>query len=97
MPEETVRSSKARGGRAAARQTGLAALICPGEMNAGSPQNFFRRRQPQAGRVDLQRVNKIATISVAPLFAEAIRRIHTGESVGALFDPPGAEIENHWP
>ena len=29
---------------------------------------------------------KIQTISVAPLFAEAIRRIHTGESVGALFD-----------
>jgi ribose-phosphate pyrophosphokinase len=29
---------------------------------------------------------KISTISVAPLFAEAIRRIHTGESVGALFD-----------
>ncbi len=30
--------------------------------------------------------DKIHTISVAPLFAEAIRRIHTGESVGALFD-----------
>jgi ribose-phosphate pyrophosphokinase len=29
---------------------------------------------------------KIQTLSVAPLFAEAIRRIHTGESVGALFD-----------
>ena len=29
---------------------------------------------------------KIHTLSVAPLFAEAIRRIHTGESVGALFD-----------
>jgi ribose-phosphate pyrophosphokinase len=29
---------------------------------------------------------KIETLSVAPLFAEAIRRIHTGESVGALFD-----------
>ena len=29
---------------------------------------------------------KIHSISVAPLFAEAIRRIHTGESVGALFD-----------
>jgi ribose-phosphate pyrophosphokinase len=28
---------------------------------------------------------KIQTLSVAPLFAEAIRRIHTGESVGALF------------
>jgi ribose-phosphate pyrophosphokinase len=29
---------------------------------------------------------KIDTLSVAPLFAEAIRRIHTGESVGALFN-----------
>jgi len=28
---------------------------------------------------------KIVTLSVAPLFAEAIKRIHTGESVGALF------------
>ena len=33
-----------------------------------------------------KRKEKIQTISVAPLFAEAIRRIHTGESVGALFD-----------
>jgi ribose-phosphate pyrophosphokinase len=29
---------------------------------------------------------KIDILSVAPLFAEAIRRIHTGESVGALFN-----------
>jgi ribose-phosphate pyrophosphokinase len=33
-----------------------------------------------------KRVDNIVTLSVAPLFAEAIRRIHTGESVGALFD-----------
>jgi len=33
-----------------------------------------------------KRVDKFVTLSVAPLFAEAIRRIHTGESVGALFD-----------
>lgn len=33
-----------------------------------------------------KRKEKIQTISVAQLFAEAIRRIHTGESVGALFD-----------
>ena len=33
-----------------------------------------------------KQVQKIDTLSVAPLFAEAIRRIHTGESVGALFD-----------
>ncbi len=29
---------------------------------------------------------KITVISVAPLLGEAIRRIHTGQSVGALFD-----------
>ena len=33
-----------------------------------------------------KRMQKIHILSVAPLFAEAIRRIHTGESVGALFD-----------
>lgn len=32
-----------------------------------------------------KRLPKITTISVAPLFAEAIKRIHRGESVGALF------------
>jgi ribose-phosphate pyrophosphokinase len=32
-----------------------------------------------------KRLAKITTISVAPLFGEAIRRIHMGESVGALF------------
>jgi ribose-phosphate pyrophosphokinase len=33
-----------------------------------------------------KQAEKIEILSVAPLFAEAIRRIHTGESVGALFD-----------
>lgn len=33
-----------------------------------------------------KRFEKIQILSVAPLFGEAIRRIHTGESVGALFD-----------
>lgn len=33
-----------------------------------------------------KRLEKITVLSVAPLFAEAMRRIHTGESVGALFD-----------
>jgi ribose-phosphate pyrophosphokinase len=33
-----------------------------------------------------KQADKIQILSVAPLFAEAIRRIHTGESVGALFD-----------
>jgi hypothetical protein len=28
---------------------------------------------------------KVTVLSVAPLFGEAIRRIHRGESVGALF------------
>ncbi len=32
-----------------------------------------------------KRLDKITLLSVAPLMAEAIRRIHTGESVGALF------------
>ncbi len=31
-------------------------------------------------------MDKLTCISVAPLLAEAIRRIHTGESVGALFE-----------
>lgn len=34
---------------------------------------------------DEKRTAKIEVLSVAPLFAEAIKRIHTGESVGALF------------
>jgi ribose-phosphate pyrophosphokinase len=29
--------------------------------------------------------DKVTVLSVAPLFGEAIRRIHRGESVGALF------------
>jgi ribose-phosphate pyrophosphokinase len=33
-----------------------------------------------------KRWEALEILSVAPLFAEAIRRIHTGESVGALFD-----------
>ncbi|CAN5612362.1 ribose-phosphate pyrophosphokinase [soil metagenome] len=32
-----------------------------------------------------KRLDKITTLSVAPLIGEAIRRIHQGESVGALF------------
>jgi len=32
-----------------------------------------------------KRLPKITTLSVAPLIGEAIRRIHRGESVGALF------------
>ncbi|KAI9317268.1 phosphoribosyltransferase-like protein [Dichotomocladium elegans] len=35
----------------------------------------------------LKKCSKISTFAVAPLFAEAIRRIHNGESVSMLFDP----------
>ena len=35
---------------------------------------------------------QIHVLSVATLFAEAIRRVHDGESVGALFDPPGLQL-----
>ncbi|MDI6858172.1 MAG: ribose-phosphate pyrophosphokinase [Dehalococcoidia bacterium] len=33
-----------------------------------------------------KRLDKIRTLSVAPLLGEAIRRIHSGQSVGALFE-----------
>jgi ribose-phosphate pyrophosphokinase len=36
---------------------------------------------------ETKRIDKIKTISVAPLLAEAIRRIHSGGSVGAMFRP----------
>ena len=32
-----------------------------------------------------KRIAKIKTLSIAPLIGEAIKRIHRGESVGALF------------
>jgi ribose-phosphate pyrophosphokinase len=35
---------------------------------------------------DGKRQSKVTVLSVAPLLGEAIKRIHTGESVGALFD-----------
>jgi ribose-phosphate pyrophosphokinase len=37
---------------------------------------------------------RIKVLSVAPLFGEAIRRIHHGESVGALFTSDAAMVEN---
>jgi ribose-phosphate pyrophosphokinase len=45
-----------------------------------------------------KRLPKITTISVAPLIGEAIRRIHRGESVGALFssDLPLVQEMTFW-
>ncbi|MBI2323872.1 MAG: ribose-phosphate diphosphokinase [Chloroflexi bacterium] len=39
-----------------------------------------------------KRSDKIRVLSVAPLFAETIRRIHEGESVGALFTSPTVQL-----
>jgi len=33
-----------------------------------------------------KRIPKLSVLSVAPLFAEAIKRIHTGESVSEMFE-----------
>jgi ribose-phosphate pyrophosphokinase len=35
-----------------------------------------------------ERTDKLRILSIAPALAEAVRRIHNGESVSALFDPP---------
>jgi ribose-phosphate pyrophosphokinase len=35
---------------------------------------------------EAKRLPKVKTLSLAPLLGEAIRRIHTGQSVGALFE-----------
>lgn len=35
-----------------------------------------------------KRLDKLTVLSIASLMAEAIRRIHTGESIGELFTPP---------
>lgn len=39
-----------------------------------------------------KRHEKMRILSVAPLFAETIRRIHEGESVGALFTSPSTQL-----
>jgi ribose-phosphate pyrophosphokinase len=39
---------------------------------------------PVAGR---KKLDKITVLPIAPLLGEAIKRIHTGQSVGALFEP----------
>ncbi len=33
-----------------------------------------------------KRIDKITILPIAPLLGEAIRRIHTGQSVGAMFE-----------
>jgi ribose-phosphate pyrophosphokinase len=33
-----------------------------------------------------KRIGKITVLPIAPLVAEAIRRIHTGMSIGAMFE-----------
>jgi ribose-phosphate pyrophosphokinase len=33
-----------------------------------------------------KKLDKITVLSMAPLLGEAIRRIHTGQSVGAMFE-----------
>ena len=38
---------------------------------------------------DSKKLDKITVLSIAPLLGEAIRRIHTGQSVGALFEQEG--------
>jgi ribose-phosphate pyrophosphokinase len=43
-------------------------------------------------RPGLRNDPRLRVLTVAPLFAEAIRRIHEGESVGALFNPPGLQL-----
>jgi ribose-phosphate pyrophosphokinase len=35
---------------------------------------------------DGKRLSKITVLSIAPLLGEAIKRIHTGQSIGALFE-----------
>jgi ribose-phosphate pyrophosphokinase len=33
-----------------------------------------------------KKIDKITVLSIAPLLGEAIRRIHTGQSIGAMFE-----------
>src|SRR5207302_489813 len=50
------------------------------------------RSEVVALRPSAAATGKIEVLTVAPLFAEAIRRIHEGESVGVLFHPPGLQL-----
>ena len=38
-----------------------------------------------------EHTDKLRILSIAPALAEAVRRIHNGESVSALFDAPRGE------
>jgi hypothetical protein len=80
-------------------ETGLVTLAidAPGEWD-GSPARpggrrrggDHRHRTPGAGEAPA----RLTVLSVAPLLAEAIRRIHEGESVSALF-ADGAAPDRH--
>jgi len=43
-----------------------------------------------------RRIDKVHTLSVAPLLGEAIQRIHTGQSVGAMFDNGTDDMWDQW-
>ena len=51
------------------KQSALASVVVTNTVAIPAPKTFA----------------SLTPLSVAPLFAEAIKRIHTGESVGALF------------
>ena len=58
----------------------------PGDRSHRAPRTSARSCSPTPCRCrERKRLGKITTLSVAPLIGEAIRRIHRGESVGALF------------
>ena len=65
---------------------------CPIPRSTGSAASSARARSSSPTRSRCRRASasrKITTLSVAPLIGEAIKRIHRGESVGALFSQRG--------
>ena len=73
-----------------ARCAALSVLLAAGAVAA---QEAAERPEPYADTVPLppgKQIAKITTLSIAPLIGEAIKRIHRGESVGALFS---SEVE----
>lgn len=43
-----------------------------------------------------RRMDKVQVLSIAPLLGEAIQRIHTGQSVGAMFDDGTDDMWTQW-